>query len=411
MPASPIFLLYFMSSRRGNIEGWAIALHPEAKETKMKRCNNTRIPRALHFLKGIAIASALFAMQQPASAASADVATAWKNAQKLIPGISKETVDAACSEGSAMMYSLILRGEQEGIIGHFEKLFPCIKLKVFNASGGVLSQRFTNEMRAGNSPTDIWMNSSPVYGSRLAKEGLLLNWTPPTASLIDDLWKDEGYWYAIGLAHIGIIWNTEDIKPEQKKWLEGVKTWADVPNGPFQNNTGLVDIRAGGTTQIFYYYNKQKYGVDYWKKLATLKPTIFSGVNPLIGRLVAGDFAYAAGITADTAGATQWLKGAPLQWKFPEPGLAVPYFIGISAKAPHPNAAKLFMAWSLSTDGQNSWVNSSGLAPASSHATDNRPYAKKAWYKLPKTHYRADWQKIATDLKADTQTFTSIFGK
>lgn len=377
----------------------------------MKQRKDTPRAHIPHLLKGIAVTIAALVLQQPSAVAATAAETAWESAQKLTPGIDKQTVDAACQEGSTMMYSLVLRNQQKGIVDHFEKLFPCVKLTIFNASGGVLAQRFTSEMRAGNSPVDIWMNSSPVYGSQLARDGLLMKWTPPTGSMIDRMWKDEGYWYAIGLAHIGIIWNSADVTPEQKKWLKGVKTWEDVPKAPFQKNTGLVDIRAGGTTQIFYYYNKQKYGLDYWHELAALKPTVFNAVGALVGRLVAGEFTYAAGITADTAGATQWLKGAPLQWKFPEPGLAVPYFIGISAKAPHPNAAKLFLSWSLSTDGQNAWVNSSGLAPASSHVTDERPYAKQDWYGLPKTYYEADWQKLAGDLKEDTKTFTSIFGK
>lgn len=363
------------------------------------------IPNAL------AVSAAVFALLQGPTAQAAIDDEAWKSAQQHLPGLSREVVLAACQENTVMLYTLVLRDNSADVIERFKKLFPCISVKTFVGSGGALVQRFSSEFQAGNHLADVWMNSSPHVADDLAGKNLLLKWTPPTANLIPDPWKKEGYWYAIGLAHIGVAWNTEEVNPEQKAWLANLKTWDQLPTAPFGGATATVDIRAGGTTQLTYYFFEKQYGPDFLKKLAALKPAVFSGVNPMIDRLVTGEFPMAFAVTADTAAGNQLRNGAPLRWKFPEPGLAVPYFLSIAAKSPHPNAAKLFLAWSLSKDGQTAWVNSSGLAPASKNAKDERPYAMESWYRLPGSYYRPDWAEISSQFKEAVNRFTAAFRK
>jgi iron(III) transport system substrate-binding protein len=334
---------------------------------------------------------------------------ARQSAARYVPGLGGDLVDAACKEGPVMLYALVFRGNLEDLSRRFEARFPCLRLDKFAASGGPLAQRYMSEFQGGSYIADVWMNSSPPFADDLAAKKMLAEWIPPTAKFIPDLWKREGYWYAIGLTHIGVAWNTEEVSAEQKVWLDKLETWDRLASAPFSGSAALVDIRAGGTTQLPYYFFKTQYGALVWKALVALKPSIFNAVNPLAERLAAGEFGFAPVVTADTAIATQWLNGAPLQWRYPEPGLAVPYFIAGAAKAPHPNAAKLLLAWSLSEDGQSAWVNSTGLAPASPHAKDERRYAKEPWYKLPSKYYQADWNAIAENLKTATVEFTTGF--
>lgn len=332
------------------------------------------------------------------------------SAAAFAPGLPMSVVDGACEEGSVMLYTLVFRGNLDALVRDFRARFPCLSVQLFTGSGGVLAQRFTSEARGGSRVADVWMNSSPIFGDRLADQGLLLDWTPPDATNMPDEWKREGAWYAIGLAHIGVVWNTQEIDPEQKAWLDRLRTWDQLPGAPFVGTSSLVDIRAGGTTQLAYYFFDKQYGQAFLPAIAKMQPTVFDAINPLIERLSAGEFVFGMTVTADTAAATQWLNGAPLQWRYPEPGLAVPYFIAVAANAPHPNAAKLLLTWSLSRDGQSSWVNATGLAPASPGVDDRRPYAREPWYSLPKHYYRADWKAIASSLKDEVARFTASFG-
>jgi iron(III) transport system substrate-binding protein len=358
-----------------------------------------------------AAAVCLMSWAFPAYAQSAaELAIARQSAAEVAPGLPPTVVDAACKDGTVMLYSLVFRGELQDLAARFHKRFPCLTVRTFVGSGGVLAQRYMSEYQAGAYVADVWMNSSPVYGDDLAQKGLLLNWTPPNAARVPALWKREGAWYAVGLAHIGVAWNTDGLTAEQTKFLDGLTRWDQLPMAPFKGSAGMVDIRAGGTTQLPYYTFEKEYGADFMAKLAALKPTVFNAINPLAERLANGEFDFGLAVTADTAIATQWLKGAPLRWKFLEPGLAVPYFVGVAAKAPHPDAAKLFIAWSLSREGQGIWVSNTGLAPVDKDIPDERKFAHEPWYKLPTTYYAADWNAISKSLPTDTNRFITLLG-
>lgn len=347
-----------------------------------------------------------------ASAAMADTAAvAWKNAQQFVPGLSKEVVDGACREGSVMLYSLVLQNNPQDVLSRFTQLFPCVALKTFTGSSGVLAQRYSSEFQAGVHLADAVMNSSPQVGDDMADKKMLAQWTPPTGTLIPDMWKKEGYWYALGLGPLGIAWNTQLVDARQKAWLDNLKRWEQLPSAPFAGSVAIVNVRAGGTSQLPLYFMTQEYGAPFVQKVAALKPSLFSGVNPLVERLAAGEFALAIGVPCDTSVAAQWLNGAPVQWIYPEPALAVPYFMAINSMAPHPNAARLLEAWSLSADGQTAWVNGAGFAPVSPAARDQRRYSKEPWYKLPRTYYRADWHAISAQLNAEIASFDKSFGR
>ena len=350
-------------------------------------------------------------MANPARAQpAAELATARQSAGQIAPDLPASLVDAACQEGTVMLYTLVFRGDLQDLAAQFHARFPCLTLKTFVGSGGVLAQRYISEYQAGSYVADVWMNSSPVYGDDLAAKGMLLNWTPPDAARVPAIWKHEAAWYAVGLAHIGVAWNTDDLTAAQTKWLDGLTRWDQLPSAPFEGSSALVDIRAGGTTQLPYYMFGKDYGPDFLTKLTALKPTLFNAINPLADRLGTGEFSLGLAVTADTAIATQWLQGAPVRWKFPEPGLAVPYYIGLPAKAPHPNAAKLFMTWSLSPEGQRLWVSNTGLAPVDKGVQDDRKFAHEPWYKLPGSYYIVDWNALSAALPADTARFAAVFG-
>lgn len=350
-------------------------------------------------------------LAQVGAHAASDTETALKNAAHYAPGLSADIVKAACSEQSVMLYTLVLHDNSREVFKQFQGRFPCVTVKTFAASGGALMQRFTSESRAKSNVADVWMNSSPLFGESLVSQKMLRNWTPPNDAAFSDQWKMQGYWYPIGLATLGVAWNTDSINGPQKAWLATLKSWDQVAQAPVLGASAMVDIRAGGTTQLAYHFFEKQYGLGFWDKLAALKPSIFNGINPLVERLSAGEFPIALAITTDTAGGTQLQNGAPLEWKFPEPGLAVPYYIGVSSQAPHPNAALLLMAWSVSKDGQTAWVKSSGLAPAANVGTDERSFAKSAWYKAPSTYYRPNWPEIAGEFSADVKRFDTAFKK
>jgi ABC-type Fe3+ transport system substrate-binding protein len=81
----------------------------------------------------------------------------------------------------------------------------------------------------------------------------------------------------------------------------------------------------------------------------------------------------------------------------------------ISAKAPHPNAAKLYQDYSLSEEGAALFQKWAGT-PARTGLTDERDVAKLPWYKPPEALATFDPNKFTDSLKDLIATYKAAFG-
>ncbi|MBR1175322.1 extracellular solute-binding protein [Bradyrhizobium sp. KB893862 SZCCT0404] len=353
------------------------------------------------------LALSLFGFGLKPACAEMDVAS--KSATALLPDLPQEIVRDACSEGKLTIYITIFRNNARFVLDRFRERFPCIAINTFVGTGGTLYERFSSEFRAGSSPADIFMNASPSFGDALAEKGMLTKWAPPNAGRVPAQWQRPGYWYAIALEEIGVGWNTEGLNAEQKLWVDNLKNWDQLPSAPFSEDAAVVNPRAGGSAQLPLDFFRTTYGDDFVKRLARLKPTVFDGINPLVERLVAGEFDLAlVGLTSTFA--TQKARGAPLAWTVPSPGLAIPNFQAIPANAPHPNAAKLFLAWSLTEEGQTAWVTKIGLAPANPAIEIPRFPDEPAPSPRPLNFYNPDWTAMMKRRGGNAELFTELFG-
>jgi ABC-type Fe3+ transport system substrate-binding protein len=368
--------------------------------------------KIIQHAKALAAATAVFSTAVTAFASDAEVAKAQAWAKQYAPGLPADVIAGAAKEGKVMLYCLNSSCPPE-LTAAFQKTFPFVKVETYKASGGALAERLTSEVRANRAISDIWMNSSPAVANRFVKDGMLASYTPPTGELVPAKWRRDGYWYGIGLLHMGIAWNTEKVTPEEAAWLDKVTSWDQVANPIFKARSAMAHVRAGGTAHIAYAYFRDKLGEPFLGKLNdNLAPVIYESSNPVGERLVAGEYAYVPHTPTDIGSlATYFKNGAPVRWRYPEPGLALPYLAAITKGAPHPHAAKLFMTWSSSLPGQAAWVNMTGLAPMRPDITDERPFTKTAWYRAPKTYWEVDWAKIDDEMPAMTSDFKRVFKK
>jgi len=66
------------------------------------------------------------------------------------------------------------------------------------------------------------------------------------------------------------------------------------------------------------------------------------------------------------------MKGAPVEWTRPEPNFVSPVGMGIASNSPHPNAARLFVDYVLSKEGQQI-IAGTGRTPTRSGIKHNFP--------------------------------------
>jgi putative spermidine/putrescine transport system substrate-binding protein len=200
------------------------------------------------------------------------------------------------------------------------------------------------------------------FGPSAKKDGLLQPYKVATwASIPDDAKDPEGYWYGDYYGVLAFQVNTDIVK-------EVPRDWADLLKPAYKNSVALAgDPRASNQAiQAVYAAGLGLSGGDAAKAgEAGLK--FFGEMNK------AGNFVPVIGKAASLAqGATpiiiRWdynaladrdtLKGNPkVEVVVPKSGVVAGVYVqAISAFAPHPNAAKLWMEHLYSDDGQIAWL-------------------------------------------------------
>ena len=138
------------------------------------------------------------------------------------------------------------------------------------------------------------------------------------------------------------------------------RNWMDLIKPEYGNGMiGQVIGPSGGTTWTRVMFERQVLGEDYWAKQAATKPRLYPSGAPLADALVRGEVSIAP--LVQNIAFQKKRDGAPLDFFFPAEGIPVtPYASGIPKTAVNKNAAKLFLDWLLSDEGQAHLITDQG---------------------------------------------------
>ena len=264
---------------------------------------------------------------------------------------SKELIEAAEKEGSLTYYTANFAEVEQEVIKEFNKRFPKIKVAMVRAPGGQLITRIKTEAAAGKLAADVVDHSD--RGLMLALADLFQDYTPPNAAdYRPDALVSPKFWPGVTLGW-AIAYNTQLVKNPPK-------TWMDLTKPEYKDKQiGQVVGPSGGTTWTRIMFERQVLGEDYWKKQAALGIALFPSGAPTSDSLVRGEISIAPLLYNIIY--TKIVEGAPAEAIFAPEGVPIiPYADGIPKTSKSPNAAKLFMNWRLSKEGQAFAINKLG---------------------------------------------------
>src|SRR5712664_2352753 len=262
----------------------------------------------------------------------------------------------------------IAKGEQEGEVvyyGHdsepgigvlldaFKKDFPKIKTSYVRLQTGALYAKITAERSAGRFGVDVLQLSDISPAIDFQKKGGWEQYMSPeySAYKTEHQSAPAGHYTWGGVSFAGISYNRAKVKPEQAP-----KTWKDILNPAFKDGVS-AKLATSGMQHAQWYVLRKLYGNDFWQEFAKQRPKGFDARAQLFDRLSKGDDRMC--VLAEYAGYTLFAeKGAEIEFVAPPDGLpATAFFIGVVNRAPHPEAAKLFVDWALSKRGQAVYQN------------------------------------------------------
>lgn len=259
-----------------------------------------------------------------------------------------ELVDAASNEGTLTLYTAVNESTTKAITDAFTE-DTGIDVEYIRSPSGRLFERIKSEMGAGNLPADVVSLGDPSLVQDLDRNQLFAAYQVPNDAELDSRYKSkDGRYYTSTSQATVLAYNTEVYKGNAPA------SWADLVRGDGQNRLGMVQATAsaGGWRLALFMREKLGNGTDsYWRGLAATKPLLDTSTGSLTEKLARGEIAIAAARPPEVANAQK--DGAPLELIYPTDGIPMhSVYIGVTAKAPHPNAAKLYVNWVMSKRGQ-----------------------------------------------------------
>jgi iron(III) transport system substrate-binding protein len=262
-----------------------------------------------------------------------------------------ELLAAAKKEGRFVYYTANFAEVEQEVIKAFNKRFPEIKVEMVRAPGGQLITRVKTEAAAGKLAADIVDHSDRALMSELVD--LFQDYAPPNGGdYLAESRISPKLWPRVTLVW-SIAYNSALVKKPPKTWMDLTK--------PEYNDKqiGQVFAASGGTTWTRVMFERQVLGEDYWAKQAATKPVLYPSGAPMADALVRGEISI--GPLLYNAIYPKQKDGAPVEIFFaPEGAPANPYATGVPKTAANPNAAKLFLNWCLSQEGQTFMIKELG---------------------------------------------------
>ena len=253
-------------------------------------------------------------------------------------------LDAAKREGEIVFYASMNLAEANIMIAEFEKRYPSIKVKLNRAGSEKLLTRVLAEARAKRVAADV-IQTVEFSMHILKRSGVLARHISPSDSLYPKNFKDEGFWTTVYYNPYVTAYNTRLVASRMAP-----KTYDDLLDPKWKGKMMMEGTKAdwfAGMLQIM----GQERGLQYMRQLAKQEPMLREGHELLAQLVAAGEGFFDINIPASSVDRVKE-KGAPIDWIALGEAPAIMVGIGLASQATHVNAAKLFIDFALSREGQ-----------------------------------------------------------
>jgi iron(III) transport system substrate-binding protein len=304
------------------------------------------------------------------------------------------TVEAARKEGTVVIYNSMTPSQMQLLENAFKAKYPFLEIKVYRAVGERLLTKIITEAQAGRHEFDI-LQSGDTQAYFLKKKNLLARYVSPEAKFQPKHFVDpEGYWAAFYIMPKVVGYNTRMIKR-----AEVPRTDEELVNPKWKGKIATDYTKPEPFFWTLKRLGKDK-GIPYLKRLASQEMRFYAGLSLLTNLMAAGEFpiglyVYLHGVEEAKR------KGAPIEWVAQDQVFTKFQPVSIAARAPHPNAAKLFIDWALSIEAQKV-IASMGRVPARQGITTGIPGLDKLDMVIDDLSWVEDYNK-------NYELFRSIF--
>ena len=259
----------------------------------------------------------------------------------------RKIVTAAQREGQLVIYSSTDLSAAAPLISEFEMLYPGITVEYNEMNSPEVYARFVSETDVNGRSADVTWSSSMDLQIKLANDGYAESYRTPEARFLPPwaIWRDEAFGTTFEPAVF--VYNKRLLKADEvpRTHAEFLRLLSQR-GGKFNGNVTMYDIRRSAVGFLFLTQDSMAMP-SFWEfveleaNTATMMERIASG-KTLLGYNLLGSYAMARARHDPALGVV-----LPTDYT-----LVLSRVVVIAKRAPHPNAAKLWVDFLLSRRGQ-----------------------------------------------------------
>jgi iron(III) transport system substrate-binding protein len=253
-------------------------------------------------------------------------------------------VARAKKEGAVTLYTSMQLVDSRPLTEAFEKKYG-IKVSLWRASGEKVAERAITEARGARFDVDVIETDGAQVEIAYREKLLAPLKVPSVADVPAEILPAHGYYAPTRLTLYVMSYNTNLVAPN-----EVPKSYADLLQPRWAGKLALENDDVPWFASVVKAMGESQ-GLAYYRRLAGQKPSMRKGHTLMAEMVAAGEIEIA--VDTHVQGIARLKeKGAPIEWKPLQPAFGQPSSVGVAARAPHPDAARLLAEFILSREGQ-----------------------------------------------------------
>jgi iron(III) transport system substrate-binding protein len=258
-------------------------------------------------------------------------------------------IDGAKKEGKLVFYTSVETEFARSLSAAFEAKYPFIKTDIFRSTHEKILSRMNVERKTGTYTADtVSVGEFETY--HMQKMGFITPYQSPFAAAYPEGFKEPaGYWTDLYDNLIVTAYNAKRVKRDELP-----KRYEDLLHPRWKGRMALDQNEDRWFANMLYLMGEQR-GMEFMQALAKQEIAIRSGRSLATQLLGAGEY--------DLQIVAYWYRphlmkkqGAPVDWIAFEPAIVATHPISVVDRAPHLNAAKLFIDFAISDEGQRIFI-------------------------------------------------------
>ncbi len=280
------------------------------------------------------------------------------NADELNTLAVDELYKKAKDEGELTIYTPINEEAMGKVASAFNATYPGIEVKAITLGVDDLVARVNTEQRGNKYVPDI-ITEDGIHTSQLISIDALAPYTPSTMPELPAEITDvpEGYQSIAFVTTRAVVFNPSALK---KKGIAAPTTLEDLTKPEWKGNFSMTPHGADLYTSLIAAMGQEE-AKDMLDRLGANEPRLVESNSQAITQVQAG-FPIAAVSYGTYASPAKAKTPDTLDFFNLDPLLTVPYFQTLAKNAPNPAAARLFINWWGSKEGQDVMIEASGFS-------------------------------------------------